>query len=310
MKVKTITCPNCGHANNFLAEECLQCGINFSRYYDELEKAEALRQHIEEQEKAEALKREQEEKERREAEQRRIEEEKKAEALRLEKEEQERLEAQARRQAEEEKQRLEEEHRKKAQKRADILRRQKEELEKAEVLKRQQEEEEKAEALRRQQEEEEKAEALRRQQEEEAEIEVEELDDADLEEHAGAFDYIEYPPEDQAGANEPESSDSLPAQPNDYRPAASLEERLRMYEGRMVGITYGNPAEIQNVKLLAVSGDHFQVFYPISRNVVSFSYRAIVSITENTDGVSAVGPDISPVFPMVVELPRPFFNNT
>ena len=82
MKVKTITCPNCGHANNFLAEECTQCGINFSRYYEELEKAEALRRHIEEQEKAEALKREQEEQARREAEARRIEEEKQAEERR------------------------------------------------------------------------------------------------------------------------------------------------------------------------------------------------------------------------------------
>ena len=61
MKVKTITCPNCSHANNFLAEECSQCGINFSKYYEELEKAEALRRHIEEQEKAEALLKQQEE---------------------------------------------------------------------------------------------------------------------------------------------------------------------------------------------------------------------------------------------------------
>ena len=84
---------------------------------------------------------------------------------------------------------------------------------------------------------------------------------------------------------------------------------MRIYEGRMIGLTYGNPAEIQNVKLLAVSGDHFQVFYPISRNVVSFAYGVIVSITENAEGLSAVGPDISPVFPVVIELPRPFFHN-
>ena len=76
----------------------------------------------------------------------------------------------------------------------------------------------------------------------------------------------------------------------------------------MVGLSYGHPAEIQNVKLLAVSRDHFQVFYPISRNIVSFAYRVILSITENAEGLSAVGPDISPVFPVVVELPRPFFH--
>ena len=140
-------------------------------------------------------------------------------------------------------------------------------------------------------------------------IEIEELDPEDLEEHAGAFDYIEYPPPEEAEAPAPLSPDPLISQPADHRPAASLEDRLRMYEGRMIGITYGNPAEIQNIKLLAVSDDHFQVFYPISRNIVSFAYGVIISITENADGLSAVGPDISPVFPIVVELPRPFFHN-
>ncbi len=412
MKVKTITCPNCGHANNFLAEECTQCGIHFSRYYEELEKAEALRLHIEEQEKAEALRREQEEKERQEAEARRKEEEEKAEALRREQEEQERIEAEARereaeerRQAEEEARRLEEERRIEAQKRADILKRQKEELEKAEALKRQKEEEEKAEAERRRKEEEEKAEterrhkeeeekaeadrrrkeeeekaeaerreqeererreAEKRQQEEEAraeaqrreqeeqerreaeerereaeerrrqeedqalviaadaagdavdenrpqdeidEIEIEELDSAAIEAQAGAFDYIEYPPEGPVIGDQSDSADPSASPPSDYQPAASLQARLEFYEGRMIGLTYGNPAEIQNVKLMAVSSDHFQVFYPIPRHVVSFAYGAIVSITENAEGLSAVGPDISPVFPVVVELPRPFFHN-
>ncbi len=388
MKVKTITCPNCGHANNFLAEECSQCGIHFSRYYEELEKAEALRRHIEEQEQAEALKREQEERERQEAEARRREEEAKAEALRREQEERERLEAEARqreeeerqrreaerRQAEEEARRLEEERRIEAQKRADILKRQKEELEKAEALKRQKEEEEKAEAERRRQEEEEKAEARRREQEEaearqreeeekaealrreqeeqerqEAEarereleehrrqeeeqqqaidddtpgdaieenqppddrdeIEIEELDSAAIEDQAGAFEYIEYPPENPVAGDSAEAADPPASPPNDYRPAASLQARLEFYEGRMIGLTYGNPAEIQNVKLLAVSRDHFQVFYPIPRHVVSFAYSVIVSITENAEGLSAVGPDISPVFPVVIELPRPFFHN-
>ncbi len=418
MKVKTITCPNCGHANNFLAEECSQCGIHFSRYYEELEKAEALRRHIEEQEKAEVLRREQEEKARQEAEARRRQEEEKAEAQRREQEERERREAEARqreeeerqrreeerRQAEEEARRLEEERRIEAQRRADILKRQKEELEKAEALKRQREEEErdraerrreeeeKAQALRREQEEkarqeaealqreeEEKAEALRHEQEEKArqeaealqrdeeekaealrhdqeelerreaesrqrdeeehrrqeedqpqvnaaatpgdaaeenlpsdevaEIEIEELDREAIEAQASAFDYIEYPPEGPVAGDQPEVADPSGTPPNDYRPAASLQARLEFYEGRMIGLTYGNPAEIQNVKLMAVSSDHFQVFYPIPRHVVSFAYGAIVSITENAEGLSAVGPDISPVFPVVIELPRPFFHN-
>ena len=109
--------------------------------------------------------------------------------------------------------------------------------------------------------------------------------------------------------DQPKNTDLSASPPNDYRPAASLQARLEFYEGRMIGLTYGNPAEIQNVKLMAVSSDHFQVFYPIPRHVVSFAYGAIVSITENAEGLSAVGPDISPVFPVVIELPRPFFHN-
>lgn len=357
MKVKTITCPNCGHANNFLADECTQCGINFSRYYDELEKAETLRHHIEEQEKAEAREREQEEQAQREAEARQREAEKKAEALRRQQEEQERLQTEARRKQEKERQhreeeeqtRIEAERRKEAQKREDILRRQKEALEKAETLKRQQEEKEEEEIVARQPEHEaEKEAALKREEEptrpaaetsqhdeegpqgeehpredatdkatqnrvpdtpdEEGAIESADTDPADIEEQARAFDYIEYPPENEVIAAPPVAPDRPASRPTDFRPAASLEERLRIYTGRMIGLNYGNPAEIQNVKLLAVSRDHFQVFYPISQNIVSFSYGVIVSITENADGVSAVGPDISPVFPVVVELPRPFFH--
>ena len=226
MKVKTITCPNCSHANNFLAEECSQCGINFSKYYEELEKAEALRRHIEEQEKAEALKRQQQEETR----------------------------------AEEE-------------------RRQREEEEKAEALRRQQEEEARqAEELKRQQEEQARAEEERRQREEEVEA-------------------------------DPDASTPLqmPVQTPDFRPAETLQARLSPYEGQMIGITYGNPSEIQNVKLISVNTDHFQIYYPISKNVVSYAYRQLLLVTENPEGISAVGPDISPVFPIVIEVPRPFF---
>jgi hypothetical protein len=332
MRVKTITCPNCGHANNFLAEECTQCGINFSRYYEELEKAETLRRHIEEQEKAEALRHELEVNERR-----------AAEELQRTQEEQARVE---------EEKRLEAERLRKEQERADVLKRQQEALEEAEAIQRQKEEEEAKErceaearqqaeetATRRiQQEEQARLEAENRRREEEEQkrldeakqpetkaaqnaaadvtkplddvnaVEIEELETADIEEYAGAFDFIEYPADDASDADHIDNAGRLDAPPYNYRPAASIEERLRIYEGRMLGLTYGDPAEIQNIKLLAVSGDHFQVFYPISRNVVSFPYEVIISITENAEGLSAVGPDISPVFPMVVELPRPFFH--
>ena len=308
MKVKTITCPNCGHANNFLAEECTQCGIHFSRYYEELEKAEALRRHIEEQEKAEARRREQEEKERLEAEARRKEEEEKAEARRREQEERERREAEAREREAEERRQAEEEAQ------AEARRREQEEQERREAESREQE------ARERRSQEEDQTRGIaaaaagdtaeeNRPPDETDEIEIEERDRDAIETTAGAFDYIEYPPEELVSGDQPENTDLSASPPNDYRPAASLQARLEFYEGRMIGLTYGNPAEIQNVKLMAVSSDHFQVFYPIPRHVVSFAYGAIVSITENAEGLSAVGPDISPVFPVVIELPRPFFHN-
>jgi chemotaxis protein histidine kinase CheA len=236
MKVKTITCPNCGHSNNFLAEDCSQCGIIFSKYYEELEKAEALRRHIEEQEKAEELKRQQEEEARAEEERLRKEEEEKAEALRKQ---------------------------------------QKEEERQAEELKRQQEEEARAEEKRLRKEEEEKAQEER----------------------------------DQAAANMT-APVQMPVSTPDFRPAETLQARLSPYMGQMIGVSYGNPSEIQNVKLISLNTDHFQIYYPISKHVVSYAYRQLMLVTENPEGISAVGPDISPVFPVVIEVLRPFFHKS
>ena len=286
MKVKTITCPNCGHANNFLAEDCSQCGITFSKYYEELEKAEALRRHIEEQEKAEELKRQQEEEARLLEEKRQQEEAEKAEERRKQQEEEARLEA---------------ERQKEAQKRADILRRQKEELEKAEELRRQAEEEARAEEERLRREEEEKAEALRKQQEEEEARLAEERRQQE-EEEARAEQERDKPSADLAGPLQ------MPVNTPDFRSAETMQARLSPYAGQMIGVTYGNPSEIQNVKLISVNHDHFQVYYPITKHVVSFAYRQLMLVTENQEGISAVGPDISPVFPVVIEVPRPFFH--
>ncbi len=87
-----------------------------------------------------------------------------------------------------------------------------------------------------------------------------------------------------------------------------MQARLSPYAGQMIGVTYGNPSEIQNVKLISVNDDHFQVYYPITKHVVSYAYRQLMLVTENQEGISAVGPDISPVFPVVIEVPRPFFH--
>ena len=102
----------------------------------------------------------------------------------------------------------------------------------------------------------------------------------------------------------------MPVNTPDFRSANTLQIRLSPYAGQMIGISYGNPAEIQNVKLISANQDHLQVFYPITRHVVSFPYRQLLQITENPEGISAVGPDISPVFPVVVEVARPFFHKS
>ncbi len=159
----SVVCPKCGHENPFLSEECVKCGIVFSKYYevlarkqeDEKERERVLRKKEEAEQRAEALRKQKEEEEKAEALRKKKEAEERAEALRKQKEEEKRAEA-LRKQKEEEE-------------RAEALRKQKEEEEKAEALRKQKEEEERAEALRKQKEVEEKAEALRKQKEEEIE---------------------------------------------------------------------------------------------------------------------------------------------
>ena len=101
-----------------------------------------------------------------------------------------------------------------------------------------------------------------------------------------------------------------PVSSPDFRSAETLPARLSPYAGQMIGVSYGNPSEIQNVKLISVNTDHFQIYYPITKHVVSYAYRQLVLVTENPEGISAVGPDISPVFPVVIEVPRPFFHKS
>ena len=121
--------------------------------------------------------------------------------------------------------------------------------------------------------------------------------------------------DDQAAQDESDQADAdiptplqMPVTTPDFRPADTLQDRLSPYEGQMIGVSYGNPSEIQNVKLISVNHDHFQIYYPITKHVVSYAYRQLMLVTENPDGISAVGPDISPVFPVVIEVPRPFFH--
>ena len=34
MDANEITCPKCGHLNNYISEGCVKCGIIFSKYFE------------------------------------------------------------------------------------------------------------------------------------------------------------------------------------------------------------------------------------------------------------------------------------
>jgi hypothetical protein len=248
MKLKTLTCPNCSQTNNFLAEVCTQCGINFSKYFEELEKAEELRRHIEEQERLEAQKRQEEEERQR--------KEKEAEALRRREEEKQKAEA-ARLEREEAERRLKEEER------------------------------QKAEAARI-----EREEAERRLKEEEGQK-----------------------------AEAPSTSPSMPASVfwsdgdkdgslathHLLRDANDLPRVLSRYVGATIGLSFGSARTIRAVRLITVRKDHFQVLF-ISRKVTAiFPFHSLDLVAESPDGISAESPDISPVFPAVLQVAKPFF---
>lgn len=317
MKLKTLTCPNCNQTNNFLAEECTQCGINFSKYFEELEKAEELRRHIEEQEKAEALRQEQEEKERL---QREKEEQEKAEALKRQKEEEQlRREKEEQEKAEALKRQKEEEERAKALKRQEEerLRREKEEQEKAEALKRQKEEEERARALKRQKEEEErlqrekeeheKAEALKRQREQEKWAEVSKRQQEEEERQRREQE------QKATSANaQNTASPAFPGEPdarseNQTGGTALLSQILVGYVGQTIGLSFGDRRIIKAVRLLSVGEDHFTVLFTARKLSASFPLQSLSLIAECMDGISAESPDISPVFTAVLQVDKPFF---
>jgi ribosomal protein L40E len=262
----SVVCPKCGHENPLLSEECIKCGIVFSKYYevlarnqeDEEERERALRKKAAAEQRAEALRKQKEEEEKAEALRKQKEAELRAEALRKQKEEEEKAEALRKQKEEEEK--------------AEALRKQKEEEEKAEALRRQKEEEEKAEALRRQKEEEEKAEALRKQKEEE---EIEE--------------------------GQKTEQDIIKA----LKPKHKIKDLLKKYEGEAIGINYENPTDIKAASLAGVNDDHFSVFVTGDQLMYTFPYTSIISIIEGLDGVSTGSSKDDTAFSVVVKVYHP-----
>jgi hypothetical protein len=275
MKVKTITCPNCGQANNFLAEDCLQCGINFSKYYDDLEKADALRRHIEAQEKAEA--------------QRQRELAAKAAILKRQQEELERAEAQKRAEEEQARLREAEEERRRAEEEQARLREAEEERRRAE--------EEQA-RLR------EAEEERRRAEEEQARLREAEEERRRAEEEQARLREAEETRQSEAAV---EDTDSDALDPVHLMPVASMTERLAQLVGQTIGINFGDPSDIRRGKVIAVHADHFQVLFLDSRHIVSCPLSGLGMVVEHNEGLSAVGDGIHPLFPAVLQMTRPFF---
>ncbi len=302
MKLKTLTCPNCSQTNNFLAEVCDQCGINFSKYFEELEKAEELRRHIEEQERLESQRRQEAEDRRR--------EEKEAEALRRKEEEKQKAEAD-RLKKEEEERRLKEEERQKAE--ADRLKKEEEERRLRE------EERQKAEADRLKKEEEERR--LREEERQRADadrLEQEEEERRFREEEAGTLGRREedvqqdeaaetFPPTPASVFWSDDDQEASLASHHLLRDANDLPRVLSRYVGATIGLSFGNARTIKAVRLITVRKDHFQVLF-ISRKLTAiFPFHSLDLVAESPDGISAESPDISPVFPAVLQVTKPFF---
>lgn len=325
-----VPCPKCTHLNDPLSDDCLKCGIVFTKYYDsmrdeladdkekagelaELEAAiarheqmkvkrrndleeEARRKEAEEKRRIEELRKERERQEIRRKEkeaQERLARERQ-EKLRKEKEAQERLERErqeAERRKKEAAERLERE-------RQAAERRKKEEAERLER--------ERQAAARR--EEEEKArleqERLEAQEREKQEKEREAALKQELEEKARQAVMAE-----EAAAKQQEEEERAKEEARRMeifnqlvKPKGNLKKLLKPYTDQPIGMNYDNPTVVKEVKLASINDDHISVVSEGDGLVYTFPLTVILSIIEGVDGVTAGPAKNQTTFPLIIRV--------
>lgn len=300
-----VPCPKCQHMNLAITDDCLKCGIVFSKSYelaeaelkDDPEKADDLAELLAQKQRHEELKAELLKKQEEEAARKEQEEKERLEALRKERERQEQLrkeqEEKERREAEKkeaERQRQEEEERQRQEK----LRKEQEEQERREAEKRAEEErkrqaelEKEQERLKKEQEEKERIAAQKALEEEKKrQAEQERLDKERRKQEA----------KDQEEALRLEKLNNL------LKPKANIKKLLKPYIGESVGMNYDVPTVIKAVKLLSVNDDYLSVHVEDDETVFSYPLRNILSVAENIDGVTTGGAKNKATFPMVIKV--------
>jgi len=318
-----IPCLKCGHMNSPITDDCIKCGIVFSKSYestekelkDDPEKAEKLAELLTLKQrhadlKAELLKKQAEEAARKEQkEKERLEalrkERERQEALRKEQEEKERLEAEKK---EAERMRKEEEERLEAEKKeAERMRKEDEERKEQEKLRKEQAEKERLEAEKRAEEEKRRQEELeveqqrlKKEQEEKERIEAEKA----LEEEKKRQAEQERLDNErrELEAKEQEEALRLEKLNNLLKPKTTVKKLLKPYVGESVGMNYDVPTVIKAVKLLSVNDDYFSVHVEDDETVFSFPLRNILSVAENIDGISAGGQKEKTTFQAIVRV--------
>ena len=304
-------CPNCGHPTDLSSEDCLKCGIVFSKYYkiqesalaDDPAKLEALRKQKEEHDKAVALRRKREEEERAERlRKQQIEREKaealkkqkaaraKAEKLKKDQAEREKQEALKKRQAELERQQaaMLQQAEQEKQKAMDA---QKAEHEKASAALKEQVEKEKQEALKKQQAQFEQQQAAnRRLAEQEKQAAIDKQKEADSKAIAAIKEQAE---KELEAALEKQKEDleknkhleQVKSVLKKFPPQAGIRDLLKKYEGQTVGINHQDPATLVSAVLVRVGEDHFSVLTLDNGLLYSYPFTAIASTVEGTAGI-------------------------